>query len=170
MSAINGSRSLPCHHNKLEIKRWKQETATDHYKQRTGNCTRAFVVTLLSIPLTIFFIWYLQWLLDFEAPGSIPIEPPSLDSAAGPARDLKFVLHPEDHLSREPGIRHFSWNITKAIIAPNGVQKETFLINGTANYYLCAMIWESLWLWQIDFPVPQSKLGPATSSWSRSST
>ncbi|KAH8805453.1 iron transport multicopper oxidase fet3 [Xylogone sp. PMI_703] len=46
-----------------------------------------------------------------------------------PERDLKWLLHPEDHVSRDPTVRHFSWNITKATRAPNGVRKDIFLIN-----------------------------------------
>ncbi|KAE9365868.1 multicopper oxidase [Stipitochalara longipes BDJ] len=49
---------------------------------------------------------------------------------ARPDRDPKILLHPEDHVSRGPRVRHFSWNITKATIAPDGVQKCAFLING----------------------------------------
>jgi len=45
-------------------------------------------------------------------------------------------------LSREPGVRHFSWNISNVTIAPNGVEKEVFLINGTKNYHLNSIIGE----------------------------
>ncbi|KAN0090500.1 multicopper oxidase [Hyaloscypha variabilis] len=51
-------------------------------------------------------------------------------TALAPERDLKVLLHPEDHVSRDPSTRQISWNITKAIITPNGVQKNVFLING----------------------------------------
>jgi hypothetical protein len=54
----------------------------------------------------------------------------------GLERDLKFLLHPQDHVSRDAGIRVFSWNITKGVRAPDGVQKDVFLINSTPNIHL----------------------------------
>lgn len=45
-------------------------------------------------------------------------------------RDFGIFLHPKDHILREPDVLRFSWNITKATIAPDGVEKDVFLING----------------------------------------
>lgn len=104
--------------------------ATRHHKRRAQISIRAFVVSLF-IPLAIFCILYLRWNYAFKAPGTKSSEPPSPIVGEGPKRDLKWLLHPEDHISRDPGIRRYSWNITKATIAPNGVEKEVFLINST---------------------------------------
>jgi hypothetical protein len=109
----------------------RQDNEARHFFQRVRFRTPVFVLTLLFIPLTIFFILYLQWHSAFKAPKAEVAEHPNPVKALGPERDLKFLLHPQDHVSRDPGIRHFSWNITKGIIAPNGVQKDVFLINST---------------------------------------
>jgi hypothetical protein len=135
MLAIDGYRSLLGHDNELPTKRWKNDIAGKHYNQRARICILAFVATILLIPLTIFFILYLQWQSAFEATGSRLTELPGPVMVAGPERDLKRLLHPEDHVSRDPGIRRLSWTISKAKIAPNGVEKDVFLINGTANCY-----------------------------------
>ncbi|KAF8849971.1 hypothetical protein BDZ45DRAFT_771129 [Acephala macrosclerotiorum] len=80
------------------------------------------------MPLITFFILYLQWHSP-QATGSSLATPLDLDTTAELAKDLKLLLHPEDHVSRGPGIRRFLWNITKAWIAPNGVLKDVFLVN-----------------------------------------
>jgi hypothetical protein len=137
MLAIDGSRSLLGHDNELPTKRWKNDIAAHHYNSRARIWALAFVATILLIPLTIFSILYLQWQSAFESPGSKLTKPLDPVLVTGPDRDLKLLLHPEDHVSRESGIINFSWNITKAKIAPNGVEKDVFLINGTAN---CALL------------------------------
>jgi hypothetical protein len=139
MLTIDGSRSLLGHDNELANKRWKSAIAAHHYNPRAQICVLAFVATILLIPLTIFFILYLQWQSAFEAPGSNLTEPPGPVMVAGPERDLKLLLHPEDHVSRDSGTIHLFWNITKAKVAPNGVEKDVFLINGMTNYYLIAL-------------------------------
>jgi hypothetical protein len=55
---------------------------------------------------------------------------PQITENAELKRDFGIFLHPEDHLSREPDVLHFSWKITKAIVAPDGVEKKVFLIDG----------------------------------------
>lgn len=44
--------------------------------------------------------------------------------------DIKLVLHPEDHVSREPRVVRLSWNISKARLSPDGVQRDVILVNG----------------------------------------
>jgi hypothetical protein len=123
MSDLEGSRSLLGHEQELAKQRWVQDSAT--YKTRIH--TSIFVFVLLTLPLTIVFVLYLQWHSFKGVPETLVTEQPQV---GGPERDLKSLLHPEDHVSRDPSIRNFSWNITKGTIAPNGVQKEVFLING----------------------------------------
>ncbi|KAI5459063.1 iron transport multicopper oxidase fet3 [Mariannaea sp. PMI_226] len=43
--------------------------------------------------------------------------------------DRAFHLRPEDHITREPNVQHFTWHITKGTIAPDGVEKQVFHIN-----------------------------------------
>ena len=130
MSKIDGSILLHDYDDKLDAIRWKQEGAS-HYIFRRGWLHKpAFVVTLLFIPLSIFFILYLQWHSAFIKPVSTIAENPDSITAPGPERDLKLLLQPEAHVSRDAEVRRFSWNITKSMRAPNGVQKEVYLING----------------------------------------
>ena len=93
------------------------------------------VVATLSIPVIIFFVLYLQWNVAFKPPstGLAELTQPNNDPpepVVTPPRDLKIVLHPEDHITRAPNTRHLLWNVTKSTIAPNGVEKDVFLING----------------------------------------
>ena len=139
MSAIDSSRSLLGHDDELQIQRWKEDIPARNFNRRR----RIWAITLLLIslailliPLTIFFVLDRQWHVEFDALGPTPSKHPDSAQEPGHERDLKWLLHPEDHVSRGPGIRHFSWNITKATIAPNGVKKDVFLINGTTNLNL----------------------------------
>ncbi|CZR52693.1 related to multicopper oxidase [Phialocephala subalpina] len=132
MLAADGFISLLGRDNEEATKRWKQES--EDIELRKHNRSRIFFWTfglaIFFVPLAIFFILYLQWHSSFRVSGSNLRTPPGSVTTAESTRDLKVLLHPEDHVSRDPGTRHFSWNITKARIAPNGVQKEVFLING----------------------------------------
>lgn len=40
------------------------------------------------------------------------------------------VLHPEDHVFRNPRTLHYHWVITAGFRAPGGVKKRVYLING----------------------------------------
>lgn len=44
--------------------------------------------------------------------------------------NLAIVLHPNDHVLRDPKTIHLYWNITKGYRSPDGVQKLVYLING----------------------------------------
>jgi hypothetical protein len=43
---------------------------------------------------------------------------------------IGILLHPEDHVSRNPGIVNLHWTITSGFRAPDGVKKRVYLING----------------------------------------
>lgn len=130
MSATEGFRSLLGHDNELATERWKQESQDIEVREQNRGCfcLSLSTVTILFMPLITFFILYLQWHSP-QATGSSLATPLDLDTTAELAKDLKLLLHPEDHVSRGPGIRRFLWNITKAWIAPNGVLKDVFLVN-----------------------------------------
>jgi len=130
--------SLLGHDNELPIQRWEREQdGTGRIHKRRGRiCVWALFVTPVLMLSTIFLIFFLQRHLVTSAFGTPATKPTETTGYVGPARDLKILLHPEDHVSRDPGIRHFSWNITKATITPNGVQKAAFLINSTNKHPL----------------------------------
>ena len=131
MSAVEVSKSLLGHDDTLPIQRWNEDIAASNFNRRRRICA----ITLLLILLTIVFVSGIELYAKFDAPGLKLSEHPNPAQELRHERDLKWLLHPEDHVSREPGIRHFSWNITKAEVAPNGVKKDVFLINGTTNVH-----------------------------------
>lgn len=44
-------------------------------------------------------------------------------------RDFTITLNPDKHHNREAHTRTFSWNITSALLRPDGVSREVILIN-----------------------------------------
>ena len=132
MSAIDSSRSLLGHDDGLPVQLRKEDDASRGFNRRP----LIWAVSLLLTLLIIFFVLDRRWYAVLDATG--PDLPEHLDVAQQPGneRDLKWLLHPEDHVSRDPCVRHLSWNITKAMISPNGVKKEVFLINGISNLHL----------------------------------
>jgi hypothetical protein len=154
MSETDGAKPFLGHDDEPATDRWKQDSATRHLLHGRQSRASVFVATLLLIPLTIFFILYLQWHSAFEPSGSKLTEVQNHVALAGPERDLKFILHPEDHVSRDPETRYFSWNITKAAIAPNGAQKEVLLINSTANCYITPWLFKKMLTKADQFPGP----------------
>jgi Multicopper oxidase len=152
MSNTENTRSLLSHDDDLGALRWKQDIAARHLKNGRKRIS-AFAVTLLFLPLTIFFILYLQWRSAFGIPAGKLNEYTGPIAVAGPGRDLKLLLHPEDHVSRDPSGRHFSWNITKATVAPNGVRKEVFLINSKIQAHLILALEKRLTM-EDQFPGP----------------
>ena len=131
MSIIDSSKSPLSHEDELPIQRLKEGIVARNFNRRR----RILAITLLLIPLTIFFVLDHQWQAEFDAVGPNLSEHPDPAQEPGHERDLKWLLHPEEHVSRDPDTRRFSWNITKATIAPNGVEKDVFLINGSANIH-----------------------------------
>ncbi|KAH8892839.1 hypothetical protein GQ53DRAFT_793693 [Thozetella sp. PMI_491] len=95
--------------------RWKQDTAVNHRRRGWPS------IQMLALGLLI--------VEAFKTPTTQATEPAEAATEPGPQRDLAVLLHPEEHLSRDPGLRQFTWNITKESRAPDGVKKEVFLIN-----------------------------------------
>lgn len=122
ISATGHSRSLLGHDDELPGWRWMADIDTRNFQLRR----LIWVTSVPLVTLIILFVLYPQWRSEFQAPAPKLRQHP--DSAQGPAleRDLKWLLHPEDHVSREPAVRHFQWNITKASIAPMALQKMCF--------------------------------------------
>ncbi|KAJ9156673.1 Multicopper oxidase [Pleurostoma richardsiae] len=107
----------------------------DHVrKAKRWNYFQILVGSLLIV-LSAFFVLFLQWHADVAITlGKQPEVPTEADTNGEifitPQRDLKALLHPEDHVSREPRINYLSWNITSSELAPDGVVKRVLLING----------------------------------------
>jgi FtsP/CotA-like multicopper oxidase with cupredoxin domain len=97
-----------------------QENKARRHSWRGRKCGFAFIATLLII-FSTFLILYHRWYFALNIKETQITDP--FD------RDVKLLLHPEDHVWREPIIRHFVWNITRAKIAPDGVEKDVLLIN-----------------------------------------
>lgn len=121
MPATDGSKLLLGYDNELATQRWEEEDI----KTRENNYRRLrslllLLATLLLVALTTFFVLSSQWLYwpsAYDVP-ALNITTPHPSMPAEPSRDFKWSLHPEDHVSRDAGNRHFSWNITKAEIVP----------------------------------------------------
>ncbi|ATY65915.1 ferro-O2-oxidoreductase [Cordyceps militaris] len=47
-----------------------------------------------------------------------------------PAQETGFILHPKDHFAREPKTLRMTWNVTRELRQPDGVEKQIYLING----------------------------------------
>jgi hypothetical protein len=103
-------------------------------RARYHACWRAATPVLVIIPLMLSFVFFV---INFKGQYILPISEKAnlLDSAidADSSRNVDFLLHPEKHDSRKQDVLRFSWNISKATIAPDGVDKEVFLINSTSR-------------------------------------
>lgn len=136
MSAVDGAQPLLSRDDGSPLQLWKEGLAP----RKLNSTRRAWAGGLLLILVTavislvFFFTLNRQWHAHAELE---PKPAGHLDSSQEleTDRSLRWLLHPEDHVSRDPGVRHFSWNITKETIAPNGVKKDVFLINGAV--YFC---------------------------------
>lgn len=105
-----------------------REYAVSHARHHA--CRRAAASVLIAVPLMLALVFFV---VDSKAQYMLPVPEKAdlLDSAidAGSRRNIDLLLHPEKHVSRTQDVLHFSWNISKATIAPDGVEKEVFLIN-----------------------------------------
>lgn len=48
----------------------------------------------------------------------------------GSKQDDTYMLHPQDHIFRKPQTIKQTWEVTKELRAPDGVEKPVYLING----------------------------------------
>lgn len=142
----------------FEFEEWLLQDVDDSPNRRDGNheyfkhkpnrkCSARwkiillFIATLFAILFAIFFIIYPALYSNPTTRNTellLPLETVSQEDipADTPHRDLKFTLHPEEHVSRDAGTRRFSWNITKETISPDGVQKRVFLINSEFDCFI----------------------------------
>ncbi|OAA57414.1 iron transport multicopper oxidase fet3 [Niveomyces insectorum RCEF 264] len=104
---------------------------------------RHFFGTVLVVAASTVFVLYVFFHAAFEATTSLPTTSPATSlppppppppppplSSTTPSRDLRAVLHPQDHVARKPTVAHLSWNISKVALAPDGVEKDVIVING----------------------------------------
>lgn len=138
-TVLDTGRLLAGNEGDTAMMHWEKNTAARRHTHRARACF--FAATLLVLSSVLSFT-YLQWQYTSEVPRPIIAESPSHLGPAkpgdqpvqeGPKRDLKLLLHLDEHVSRAPGTRQFSWNITKAQIAPDGVEKDVFLINSMTD-------------------------------------
>jgi hypothetical protein len=137
MSAVDGARALLGRDDDSPMQRWKEGFADG----KLNHARRAWAIGLLLILGTSLISLVLYFALNRQWNGLAELVPKladHLDLSQGleTERSLRWFLHPESHVSRDPGVRHFLWNITKATIAPNGVKKDVFLVNGIVDLYL----------------------------------
>jgi len=57
-------------------------------------------------------------------------ENPGYNAVNGSENDSLWRLFSEDHIYREPRRQYFHWTITTALLAPDGITKRAYLING----------------------------------------
>ena len=124
------TRSCGTHDSELGgMRREKVPSAT-----RVDRGSWSIVHVMLAIPvvlLSVVFILHLQWYSAVKSVGTTPAAAQSDGQSpiAHPRRDVTRFLNPEEHVSRDPRTTQLSWNITKAVIAPDGVRKGVYLIN-----------------------------------------
>lgn len=116
--------SLLGHENKDAMQRWEKEkhNSARIYRLRSILLFWMLVVVVGFLLSAVLYLLRLQYRLTAI----------SLQSGES-TRDLKILLHPEDHVSRGPGVTRYLWNITKGNIAPDGVHKDVFLINSRSR-------------------------------------
>lgn len=113
------------------------ERAEGAYKRRIAaqRCWQAASRVLILTPLVLSIVLFVVYFRDVAKPldlvASNTTTQPQITADKELERDFGILLHPKDHVLRQPNVLHSSWNITKAIIAPDGVEKNVFLINGT---------------------------------------
>lgn len=108
------------------------------YARRTAaqRCWQAALRVLIMIPLVLSIVLFIVYFQDVAKPLDLlagNTTNPQITENGEWKRNFRIFLHPEDHISREPDVLHLSWNFTKATIAPDGVEKSVYLINGKEN-------------------------------------
>lgn len=68
---------------------------------------------------------------------------------SSPAKQLAIPLHPEKHVSRGAKTLEFHWNVTLGTMAPDGVEKHVYLVNGLL-YCACTLLLACLRLTRCD--------------------
>lgn len=134
-----------------ETEEGEEPTAYKHTPRRWGLfAPLKTVFTALSVTIALFL------LINSELHASRV--PAAISESSDSKGDIKFVLHPEDHVSRDAKVIHLSWNITKAPLAPDGVQRDVIFINGKSPAGTCRDETNC----QANSLVPQSRLDLAT--------
>ncbi|KAL1859074.1 hypothetical protein VTK73DRAFT_7603 [Phialemonium thermophilum] len=91
----------------------------------------------LVVAASVFFVLLLQWrlVLDSSSLATTWAGSGQAGSGAGTTgvsrhRDLKILLHPDDHVSRDPRVQNLSWTLSSGEQAPDGVTRRVLLVNG----------------------------------------
>lgn len=63
----------------------------------------------------------------------IPTPTPTPVILPDPAQETGFVLNPQDHNARAPKTLRITWNVTRELRQPDGVEKQIYLINGAQH-------------------------------------
>ncbi|KXT08711.1 hypothetical protein AC579_1573 [Pseudocercospora musae] len=124
------------------------EVAMENGKDRQKKWRLSLLTAAATVLLTVIAYFFFASDIHFDQAWSqdeldAGIEPSvKLDLGHGPVvhsspddddyddDDASVNLHPEQHGSREPRTMELEWNVTKAVIRPDGVAKEVFLVNG----------------------------------------
>ncbi|KAG5959414.1 hypothetical protein E4U57_000704 [Claviceps arundinis] len=83
-----------------------------------------------SICVTGLAFWVIYYLIISTDSGYALTQSWSWQSPSSPERSDLFALRPEQHIFRRPHTISLQWNITREPRRPDGVLKETYLING----------------------------------------
>ncbi|KAG6077275.1 hypothetical protein E4U15_004773 [Claviceps sp. LM218 group G6] len=83
-----------------------------------------------SICVTGLAFWAIYYLIILTDSGYALTQSWSWQSPSSPERSDPFALRPEQHIFRRPHTISLQWNITRETRRPDGVLKETYLING----------------------------------------
>lgn len=83
-----------------------------------------------SICVTGLAFWVIYYLIISTDSGYALTQSWSWQSPSSPERSDPFALRPEQHIFRRPHTISLQWNITREPRRPDGVLKETYLING----------------------------------------
>ncbi|KAG6180361.1 hypothetical protein E4U10_007545 [Claviceps purpurea] len=83
-----------------------------------------------SICVTGLAFWAIYYLIISTDSGYALTQSWSWQSPSSPERSDPFALRPEQHIFRRPHTISLHWNITREARRPDGVLKETYLING----------------------------------------
>jgi hypothetical protein len=84
---------------------------------------------LLTIALVLYFVsvFYSSSLYFQRFSSHVEL---SQSPGTGDVHDGSFILRPENHVFRRPKTLKMTWNVTRKVQTPDGVQKAVYLING----------------------------------------
>ncbi|KAF4120553.1 Multicopper oxidase with three cupredoxin domains [Geosmithia morbida] len=118
------------------VPRWKEKMGQGRRSKSRLSRRGVYVISALVVllHLSVSLIVFSQRHPSSTGRGRSPsssAEPQSGIEVSAPQRGgFEILLNPRKHRSREQGTRKYRWVVSQAIISPDGVEKEVFLING----------------------------------------